>query len=30
MLPLAAAVLDLLLMMKIPGFEPRVDQFQLL
>jgi hypothetical protein len=28
--PLAAAVLDRLLMMKIPGFEPRVDQFQLL
>ena len=28
--PLAAAVLGLLLMMKIPGFEPRVDQFQLL
>jgi hypothetical protein len=27
--PLAAAVLDRLLMM-IPGFEPRLDQFQLL
>jgi len=28
--PLAAAVLDRLLMMKIPGFEPRLNQFQLL
>ena len=27
---LAAAVLLLLLMMKIPGFEPRLNQFQLL
>jgi hypothetical protein len=30
MLPLAAAVLDLRLMMKIPGFESRLDQFALL
>lgn len=27
--PLAAAVLNLLLKRKIPGFEPRLDQFQL-
>ena len=27
---LAAAVLVLLLKMKIPGFEPRLDQFRLL
>jgi len=30
MTPLAAAVLDLLLKRKIPGFEPRVEQFHLL
>jgi hypothetical protein len=28
--PLAAAGLVLLLKMKIPGFEPRLDQFRLL
>jgi hypothetical protein len=30
MLPLAAAVLDLRLKRKIPGFESRLDQFALL